>query len=62
MLLAEAERHLQLHAGEERGQGGRGGRAGGGELAPKVEVREEEKTSPDKSYMRFYQMFHCIKL
>ena len=62
MLLTEAERDLQLHAGEERGQGGRGGLGGGGELTQTAEVREEEKTSPEKSYMRFYQMFHSIKL
>ena len=51
MLLTASERDLQLHAGEERGEGGSGGGGGGGELPQTVQVREEEKRGPDKSYM-----------
>ena len=38
MLLAASERDLQLHAGEERGQGGRGAGGGGGEHAEAVQI------------------------
>ena len=39
MLLTAAQRDLQLHAGEERGQGGRGAGGGGvGEHAKAVQI------------------------